>query len=341
MRRLKNILSESESLPHKDTIRTSHGAYSDLSHLSDDEFLALRSKVRAEEKVWTDKMRRALALGEIDPEDAKALGYSSPSPENWKELPKRLYHATTALRAIQREGLLTRDERSSGDHRAPASGLGGGDGGSISFTDDVKYARLIAKTFLLVHQVMNHEEPISILSDMAKRGEGADRPWFDTWKEWLGPSWNRVEAIIAGEDVQQIHGFSRKSKEEMEKEGWSSDEEVEAYPHYISMRRKLTPARKADHLMSIIKYWLSAWQDAGGPENPMFAFNDEESWLRMDAEDIGVIECAPKYPGMKGVYVPAESEWRVPFGDLIEVVGIIPVNESLSGFKALNRAMSL
>ena len=115
---------------------------------------------------WEERIAAGIALGRISEDDAVAAGWTAPDGNarrgakdgrTFHPMPERLWHATTALDAVKRDGILSQHEL------GHESGAGLGDLGSrtrtISLTDDPRVAQDIALGLLTANALLNGRVP--------------------------------------------------------------------------------------------------------------------------------------------------------------------------------------
>ena len=122
---------------------------------------------RAHEKVWKDAIKRAVSIGQLTPQQADKLDwYPSGGGEikDYGPLPDELYHVSTGAEGILRHGLKTREQLTMQN----GSGLGGGADDTISFTTDLKTARVIRAAMFEARRVARGELTVPMMLSQAK-----------------------------------------------------------------------------------------------------------------------------------------------------------------------------
>lgn len=274
---------------------------------------------RNQKNIWHGSVRRALALGRITPEEARSRGHYEVSGEDWKPLPSILYHATVALSTVLRDGLRTREEQ--GSHEG--TGLGGGPSNFLSLTDSLDTAKVIVSGFREIRSLMAGEISIQDLIRYAKEGKNAKDPYYEDFIRGVEGSYrDMIQGLIDGKVTRRFSSY------EFEKfENPSEWEVISKDPFNIIARKTMSSKERSEYLMTAYKYWTAARSQHGGPENPVFAFGSSQHWATLDPEEIGIVQCEPVAEGMQGVYIWAENEWRIPFGDLVRVTGKVQETE--------------
>ena len=293
--------------------------------------------IRAKEREWRTQMEKALSRGGITQQEAtKHFGYyptSYDSQRDWKELPKTLYHVTTAKDAVLQTGLKSRDELAMRD----GAGLGGGASDTISFTDDPNIAHAILSGMYTVHDVMTGKTAPEDLVNLSKLGEGAPRPFFDMYMKLLGQSLGQTkkEAEAGGVPLTVAEGMKGYKVESLSFSDISSvhlpygSEESKAAvlatqppgTRYVAdgytIARPMTDEEKDDFNFTMARYYLAARENAGGAFDPLFVFNDAKAFKAIPREQIALLEATPK-PGAHGYTLGSMAEYRTFTGDVID-----------------------
>jgi 8-oxo-dGTP pyrophosphatase MutT (NUDIX family) len=282
---------------------------------TDDEARARRLR----QNEWEQSTLAAMSEGKLTPEEARKNGlYGS---YNFKPLPGKLYHVTTARDAVAKAGLMSRWEL----EQQSGLGLGGGDDKSVSFTTDLNTAKAIEQGIHMAHKVATGEITVQDMVDMANRGEGAPRPFMDEFQRAL-------RAYTGGSDPL---GFALKeekiwqsvlSSEPKEGEGWEPDPEGghwtggDGVERYVRWKRPMTEEEKAKSRWDVFKAFSPAREWAGGQEDPLFFSNDVQALAKLDPNQIATLQFAPQ-PGAMGTQANGLEEWRTYSGRAVKLIG--------------------
>ena len=296
-----------------------------------DEVAALLQANREAKQRRTAEIERAIALGELDPADAKRepIGYKFPgiafAEEGWKRLPWRLYHATTALDAVKEEGLKTREEL--GQERGV--GLGGGTSDTISFTEDPEVAATIRDALLEAREVAAGNVTMADMIERAKTGDRGSGPFYDDFIRYYGKdrAEENLAALVEGRRVtRRALPTSEANINEVEVDPWTGVGEpvavVDGEPLFYEFERPMTPADRDEARWDMYRTFAAFRESAGGPLDPLFFSSDYEALARVDPSQIGVVVAEP-IEGARGYRMAALGEWRTVTGDAVEVVEVI------------------
>lgn len=291
---------------------------------SDADFELFRAH-RRRQHAWEHAARVAIATGEVTPEEADRLAGSPyvlrPSTERhiWEPLPETLYHVTTNKAAVLEQGLSPRSEREG----STAIGLGGGDDEAVSFTTDKEYAKVIQSALLGLHDIATGKTTVADLVKAAEEGVGAKRPYINELRKFIKSSYGDFDAWAEGWE-QQGDGFAVLASKipagaKPIGPGWMGRDEM-AYHGYMV---RMSPERRVETATHAYNAWLTARQEAGGPENPWFTFNDPAALAKVPRAQIVVLEVTTK-PGTMGWFVsPAEREWRTSTGKVAKSIRVV------------------
>jgi len=295
---------------------------------------------RRKRKEWDSQVSRALANGQINPQEAFELGYDL-TQDRYQEnsykvpghgellpLPETLYHVTTAKNEVIADQLKTRDELSQGT----GQGLGGGTSDTISFTENLKVAQDIYRTLIEGRKAMIGDLSIEEMVEQAQSGFGAEKPWINEWvesqKHEVGT--RTVEDVISyinsDYEISSSRLFPSTVEEfnENKKEQWQPIEESETGnrvpPTYRKFKKLLTNKEKVYRRFRAYHTWAWMREHAGGPEYGLFAFSDEQGLSSVPEDQIAILEFRSK-PGAIGYQVSALGEWRTWSGETVDLVG--------------------
>jgi hypothetical protein len=278
-----------------------------------------RSKLQNE---WEQSVLAALSEGRLTPREARDKNIRvQPPASEFKPLPEKLYHATTAADAVEEHGLMPRWEL----EMHSGIGLGGGSDHSISFTTDLETAKIIEQSMKLAQKVAAGETTTQDLIDMAKRGDGAPRPFMTELERGFRVHFatdDPVQAALNEEKAEMNMGYPPRG----EGEGWEPD--LSAYhwtggdgkERYIRWKRPMTQKEKDDHRWYAFKGFLFAREQAGGMMDPLFFTTHKEALAKVDPRQIAVLEFKAE-PGAMGTQEHALGEWRTYSGRATKLVG--------------------
>lgn len=284
---------------------------------------------------WDHSALAALSTGELTPQEARDKNiHVQPPASEFKPLPSKLYHVTTAANEIKNGKIRSRWET----EQQSGKGLGGGDDKSISFTADPKTAATIEKSLLLAHDVATGKITVQDLVDMVNRGEGAPRPFPEEFKQAL-------QAVIGGKDPLDVALRGVKSNYNMfakppenDGEGWKPASDSphwtggDGVERYSVWERPLTEKEAQESRWSIFKAFSPARQWAGGQEDPLFFSTDVEGLAKIDPNNIRTLEFDAA-PGAMGTQHSALGEWRTYTGDAVKLKGEVEHDPDIPLFK--------
>lgn len=286
-------------------------------------------------KLWNVVVARAVATGEITPEEADELGLTegpTRGAEAWKPLPERLWHVTTAATAVQQEGLKTRAELSD----QSGNGLGGGTDMAISFTDRPEVAEFIYHALIEGRQVATGQITIPDFIDEAREGGGgADQPFLEDWMQYHSRDWKDGDAIpqgiqdvIDGIDRDRI-GRGRTLEEQIAEKGpgWRPADDGRSWEggdgqtYYNQFLRDLSDDERIDRSFDIWKTFSTYRQHAGGYEDPLFFGSDAGALAEIETDEIQILE----FSGENGLgwQESALGEWRTSSGDAVSFAAVL------------------
>ena len=259
-----------------------------------DEALAAIEENAVARRAWSAEMKRGIALGQIDPQEAEDLGLTlERGARDFEDLTDQtFYHATPAMSRIKREGLRTRDE-------AGITALGGGSSDTISLTDDPALAERIADVLKEARLVIRGEIGLDDLIQRAKDGGFYDQLMRSFGSGADGLTMEAREAA-----------FRRKytTKQVPEDTGMAS--------RWLDV--PMTAEELPQGRFDAYRAFLITQESAGGPADPMFFGANIDDLAKMDPDDIGVVEVRGK-PGAKGQRLNSMGEVRVFTGEALDV----------------------
>lgn len=290
-------------------------------------------KSREKEKEWEYSMHKAISRGLITLEEAEKRGFENfeVRQDQWKKLPAKLYHVTTAKNQVIRSMLKSRRELSQG----LGKGLGGGSAETISFTDDYEIALAIYYSIKEAHQVVTFQKSPQDILEAAREGSTAKRPFLNDIIEYHAAydkksiEENRlpigIQSILDGIIIKNDYwpespeDFAKKHGEGWLPYGkpWVSNENL-----YTTYYRKATEKEQRDMNFDLFKHYLHFREKAGGMENPLFFSSDIEGLARISPDDIAILVCKPKGEPL-GYQVNSLGEWRTFAGDTVEIIEVL------------------
>ena len=268
-------------------------------------------------KEWKASVLAALSCGKVTAKQLRERKiYTQPPADDFKPLPAHLWHVATAASKIKQNGIMSRFELGIGH----GPGLGGGDDSSISFTDDKATADAIYKAILTARQVARGELTVAQMVDEAKKGIGADRPYYDAMAQFYGSSYGPLQDTING-IARESGSMGRQPKGDYQ---WTPDPTSswmggDGQPRYGQWTRPLTDDEMREAAWWIFKAWALARQNAGGPMDPLFFQTDTKALARVPEEEIEIMEFRP-IPGAMGTRANSLGEWRTYSGKAVEFV---------------------
>lgn len=317
-----------------------------LTEMSTDDASAYFAAIRKRRNEWDAAMRRALSLGQVQYVEAEKLGYHDIGHESresvkvngrdaggWQKMPDDLYHVTTARRAVEQHGLLTREELRQGR----GVGLGGGSEDTVSFTTNPELAQHIEQGLREMRAVARGEVTVQDLLDRAARGDEGSRPFLTQMIRSMHnvPDWKPGDPYPRGtQDV--LDGVKRGnyglllSPEDAKKElgpTFVPDPNAEglltpkrgrlyAGPDFV---RPMTEQEKIAAAVDYFKGWLAYREHAGGPADPLFFSSDPQALARVPEQDIATLRFRPR-SGAQGYPMSGMNEWRTGSGRAVELV---------------------
>jgi hypothetical protein len=299
---------------------------------------------RQEDRDWTSHVRRGLALGHLNQDEAKNLGYRDQGHDRaeelwdhdgkivvkrgWQPMPQEMYHVTTNMPAVREHGLRSRTELG----QQSGLGLGGGEDDTISLTTNRDLAHSMLHSMHEYHDVLHGRKTPRDMWDEARSGTGAERPfhrelahyYHGDWKEGE-PLPRELDAAMRGVEVKG-HGLVYSPQEMAEREGpgWRPHHESGEITRkdggklYNVWERDASPERLAHQRSDLYKNFSYWRQYAGGRPDPLFISNDVHGFAAKDPKDFGVVHVRPR-PGAQGYPLSGQNEWRTTTGDALEV----------------------
>lgn len=331
----------------KNQPRDERGRWTDGDGLmSEDDFLAKRGVVqpkgegpeyeaawdeyfknsREGRNAWKRSMQRAISTGAISEEDAnKQFKYYSEARAHggYKDLPETLWHVTTGLSGIEQGGFKTRDELSG------KTTLGGGSSDTISFTDNPEMAKQYLEGIKLARRYMRGDVTVEDLWDQARRDGYADDLAAMYRKESYGeregiPSRiaDALDGTMTWEIPDAFKGRDEKAIRTMMGIVGAGKYAETARIYQGLMIHDLDPAQRMEQKSEFLKRWLFWREHRTKVVDPVFFSNNWDHLINTKEDDIALVEVRAK-PKSKGYYLPAEHEWRVNFGDLVELKRVV------------------
>ena len=314
------------------------------------------------EKYWAEEVEHALSCGDLEwddddkrwgsntPEKLHRHGYYNTEGKKWGVLPPELWHATTALTAVMKEGLKTREELG----QQQGKGLGGGTDEAISLTDSKATAERIAESILELRGVLRGDVSVGQLWEDAKSGARSQRPWAEELARYIsgngthdlatdgvprrlqqmldGERELRTSGYLTDENTAQLnsHGIDTGGYLFMLPEGdklpdgWRAvdpQKRPDGRTVTVGIIRPATPDELMSDRAEFFKAWSAFRESYGkGPEDPLFFMSDYAAIRDLDPTEVGVVSVRPKNPGKTmGWHLNALSEWRVKGGQYVDV----------------------
>lgn len=291
-----------------------------------DEWYDARQRLRKKENEWQQIILRQISEGKLEPEVVKKDPHMRGSLVNWnnfKPLPQKLYHVTIATDKVMQEGLKTRNEL--GLEGGP--GLGGGYSHAVSMTEDFKIAESIRRTIYEGIKVVRGQLTIEELLDMARKGIDAQRPYENKLISCFESSCGPYKYFAQGKHLSSTEGLGEKVEDLIAKGylipddigSWEGANGIKFSHYYL---RDLTEEELTRYRMSFYSCFAIRRQEAGGPIYAWFGFHDDNAFLKLDPEQVSILEYRAKSNTL-GEYFPAEAEYRIFSGNAVEFVGQI------------------
>lgn len=311
-----------------------------------DEASALMAEHTQRKNAWASSMKRAISLGHISPEEAKARGHYHHGDEDpgdeyeqrwersqgrpgrgWQEMPHTMYHVTTNAPAVREHGLKTREELD----QSRGAGLGGGAHDTISFTTDEGIAHDIHRGIHEMRQVARGERTMHHMVEEAKAGTGAQRPFWDDIKNGFGGNRHTEDGTPFGLDqamrrmTRPRHSSVMNPSKPDEPGDWRPAPGAKVWTHRDTgetlssdWERPMTHAEKIDHDIEFAKTFSAYREHAGGHFDPLFFSSDAHGLANVPAHHIQILKVHPR-PGAKGYPTAGMKEWRTSSGDAVDV----------------------
>jgi hypothetical protein len=249
--------------------------------------------------------------------------------QEWETLPKRLYHATTAKSCILEHGPKPRCELN-----RPV-GLGGGPSETISYTADRKTGEDIKRALLEARAVATGRLTAAKLVEMAKKGVGAKRPWYNDLLQYWHGNEEPLKRLVLG--LKPVESFLSRRKSSAHRralavlcEGEAPKTWIPADEGFIDARgrrchagwlRRMTPEERRDATFEFYKWWLAVREQSGGPTDPLFFGTDPRGLAKLKRSEIALLEFEA-CPGAAGVKMGALNEWRSYSPDNARLVAV-------------------
>ena len=282
-------------------------------------------------QAWDRAVAQALSRGLVSVKDAEDAGWSPYSEgirrqgeAQLEPLPDTLYHVTSAARAVQRNGLLTRAERlEQPSMRGATAGLGGEDN-ELSLTTDRDTAESIRIGLSEMQQLMSGKLSVEDLIDRADRGDLGSEPFGEKFRKYLTGSigsygfehgFDKKAVRVKPEDVTERTGTP--TAENWRKLGYEPMGEPTDEGWYLTairpLQREATDGGTSEfalRMADIHRAFRSYRESAGGPEDPMLIGSDYDAFANIDPGDIAVLEVKPD-PQALGYKLSggAQKEW--------------------------------
>ena len=287
------------------------------------EYTRWSEKRRSLNAIWERSVAEAVSEGRLPLDDPRALSVSSLSRygQEMKPLPERLWHVTTAGDAIEEVGPKTRAQLGM---TLGGTGLGAGPDDTISFTDDFDTAKNIKRAMIEARKVASGEITIADMLDMARRGEGAKKPFYDSLTrvtsedvlERLARGYTQSDRMMLGKLVSEVPSNWIPINPQRNSQGKT---------FAFRFERPMSPSEIRHQRFEIYKQLSFVRESAGGPENPLFMSTDVARFAGTPEDQIRIIEYEPK-PGAKGYQVSALGEWRTYSGDAVSSRGEVGID---------------
>ena len=243
-----------------------------------------------------------------------ALNRREPQP-----LPDILYHTTTNLSGIKKEGIKSRSEL----NQDFGHGLGGGPSDIISFTTDISVAKAIKKSILKYHHFLNYNTLLSQFDKEASRlhiKEELDKymngSWGDQWRKVIEEGkirrsagvFNAVDGaeLLARGDIPLYEGI------------YNPNTGKTKYLYYLS---DATDKEILDYQSAYFKAFSAFAEEAGGDFNPLYFLENTEAIRDLDPEEVAILQYKPRKYAL-GFQESSLSEWRA-FPEDIQLVSIL------------------
>lgn len=285
-----------------------------------------------ERQMWEQSVFAAASLGKLTLEDAEARGIHilTMRGDPWGDLPPDLYHVTTNVEAVERDGLKSRFELG----MDTGTGLGGGEDKSISFTTDAETALAIADAFQEAHDVATGAKTIADMMEEARgAGGGAERPYLEgIMRQWKS-DWKTGDPLPDGVKAGLVGVFLRHTLPSIEPprdepgdwkpsrfdKGWLRGDGKVAHTEW---ERPETEDEARENRFSFYKTFAFFREHAGGRMDPLFFSSDVKALARMDPKrDVAVLHLRP-IRGARGTRMGSSlSEWRTYTGKAVKLVG--------------------
>jgi diguanylate cyclase (GGDEF)-like protein len=263
--------------------------------------LTMNPELIKRHREWRLDTLAAVSEGLISPEEARERGLNEGYTSQFAPLPKDLWHVTIALEGVLQQGL--RSPAQLGPSTIEGLGTGVEDPSlteTISLTTAQNDVEVIRDTLRFGRQVLRGDVTVDELVDMARAGEGANRPWVEAF---LKLYWH----------------------------GWKEGEPIPSALRLLRQRKVLDPETMTERFgtgqeiigerFRMLKAWLRSRTDAGGAWDPVFITKSPELLVYTRPDDIAVVR-ARAVDGAMGVESGYAYEWKVYSGKAVEIVQV-------------------
>lgn len=155
-----------------------------------DKHVVRRKAASAAQHDWDDKVGVAMSKGQTTLDEAEKRGYQRGAGElrelpngdaesAWGPMPKTLYHVSTDVPAVLRDGLKSRKQLG----QSMGTGLGGGANNTVSFTADPEVAGHILSGLHRYHSIVSGRvTPEQVMKDAASGADSGGTPYHEDLK---------------------------------------------------------------------------------------------------------------------------------------------------------------
>ena len=283
---------------------------------NDPQYKKEKEDVRKKENDWEEKIKRAISFGKLDQEDARNLGYIRSDGKKFEALPKEMWHVTTAFDKVLKSGLKTRKELG----QSQGKGLGGGSDDTISFTDDKQSSIELKRAMLEAHRVANNQISIQNLVKDAETNGFLQNIKDSIVRGRPDEQQRTIDDLINGTERERSSTGKKPSKDgdwkPLEYSQWKDNKNL--YSDWIKPKN---PEDLQWDRFQFYKNYTHHRSTKMGIPDPLFFATDVKGFSEIDPNQIQIVKVKSK-PNTKGYQVPAEKEWRVHFGDVVDIEGI-------------------